>query len=37
MRIAALPNSIPVFGFIYDVRSGKLIEAEGATEMGKAA
>ena len=30
-------ESIPVHGFIYDVRSGKLIEVEGATEVGKAA
>jgi carbonic anhydrase len=27
-----VPKSIPVFGFIYEVRSGKLIEVEGATE-----
>src|ERR1035441_4650604 len=32
-----VPKSIPVFGFIYDVRSGKLIEVEGASEIGKAA
>jgi carbonic anhydrase len=32
-----LPKSIPVYGFIYDVRSGKLIEVEGAKEMGAAA
>jgi carbonic anhydrase len=32
-----VPKSIPVNGFIYDVRSGKLIEVEGATEIGKAA
>ena len=32
-----VPMSIPVYGFIYDVRSGKLIEVEGATEVGKAA
>jgi hypothetical protein len=30
-------KSIPVYGFVYDVRSGKLIEVEGATEVGKAA
>jgi carbonic anhydrase len=32
-----VPKSIPVYGFVYDVRSGKLIEVEGATEAGKAA
>jgi carbonic anhydrase len=32
-----VPMSIPVYGFIYDVRSGKLIEVEDATEVGKAA
>jgi carbonic anhydrase len=32
-----VPKSIPVYGFIYDVRSGKLIEVERVTEVGKAA
>ncbi len=32
-----VPKSIPVYGFIYDVRSGKLVEVEGAIEIGKAA
>lgn len=32
-----VPRSIPVYGFLYDVRSGKLIEVAGATEVGKAA
>jgi carbonic anhydrase len=32
-----VPLSIPVHGFIYDVRSGKLIEVEGASAIGKAA
>jgi carbonic anhydrase len=32
-----VPKSIPVYGFIYDVRSGKLIEVEGAKEIGAAA
>jgi carbonic anhydrase len=32
-----VPKSIPVYGFVYDVRSGKLIEVEAATEVGKAA
>jgi len=32
-----VPKSIPVYGFVYDVRSGKLIEVESATEVGRAA
>jgi len=32
-----VPKSIPVYGFVYDVRSGKLIEVEGASTVGKAA
>lgn len=32
-----VPKSIPIYGMIYDVRSGKLIEVEGATAAGKAA
>lgn len=32
-----VPKSIPVYGFLYDVRSGNLIEVEGATTIGKAA
>jgi carbonic anhydrase len=32
-----VPQSIPVYGFVYDVRSGKLIEVEGASTIGKAA
>jgi carbonic anhydrase len=32
-----VPKSIPVYGFVYDVRSGKLIEVEGASAIGKAA
>lgn len=31
-----VPSDIPVFGFIYDVRSGKLIEVTAATEAGRA-
>jgi carbonic anhydrase len=34
---ALVPKSIPVYGFVYDVRSGKLIEVEGASAIGKAA
>jgi len=32
-----VPKSIAVYGFVYDVRSGKLIEVEGASAVGKAA
>jgi carbonic anhydrase len=32
-----VPKSIPIHGFIYDVRSGKLMEVEGASAVGKAA
>jgi carbonic anhydrase len=32
-----VPKSIPVYGFIYDVHSGKLIEVEGANAIGIAA
>jgi carbonic anhydrase len=32
-----VPKSIPIYGFLYDVQSGKLIEVEGATAAGKAA
>ena len=32
-----VPKTIPVYGFLYDVRSGKLIEVADATEVGKAA
>ena len=32
-----VPKSIPVYGFIYDVRSGKLIEVVDATKVGRAA
>jgi carbonic anhydrase len=32
-----VPKTIPVYGFIYDVRTGKLIEVADATEVGKAA
>jgi carbonic anhydrase len=30
-------KSIPIYGFVYDVHSGKLIEVEGAQAVGKAA
>ena len=32
-----VPKSIPVYGYIYDVRSGRLIEVKEATEAGRAA
>lgn len=32
-----VPKSIPIYGFLYDVQSGKLIEVEGATAVGRAA
>jgi carbonic anhydrase len=31
-----VPKSIPVYGYIYDVKSGKLLEVEGARELGAA-
>jgi carbonic anhydrase len=34
---ALVPKSIPVYGFLYDVRSGNLIEVEGARAAGAAA
>ena len=32
-----IPKSIPVYGYIYDVKSGKLIEVEGAKAVGASA
>jgi carbonic anhydrase len=32
-----IPRSIPIYGFVYDVRTGKLLEAEGAKSVGIAA
>jgi carbonic anhydrase len=34
---ALVPKSIPVYGFLYDVRSGNLIEVEGARAAGASA
>jgi carbonic anhydrase len=34
---ALVPKSIPVYGFLYDVSSGKLLEVEGARAAGAAA
>jgi carbonic anhydrase len=31
-----IPRSIPIYGYIYDVHSGKLIEVEAATKAGVA-
>lgn len=31
-----VPGEIPIYGYMYDVKSGKLIEIEGATAAGKA-
>jgi carbonic anhydrase len=31
-----VPRSIPIYGYVYDVKSGKLIEVEAATRAGKA-
>ncbi len=35
-RHPLVPSSIPIYGYVYDVRSGKLIEIQEATEMGAA-
>lgn len=32
-----VPNNIPIYGYIYDVKSGKLVEVPAATAAGKAA
>jgi len=32
-----VPRSIPIYGYVYDVRSGNLIEVEGAKAAGAAA
>jgi carbonic anhydrase len=31
-----VPRSIPIYGYVYDVKSGKLIEVEAATQAGAA-
>jgi carbonic anhydrase len=31
-----VPRSIPIYGYVYDVKTGKLIEVEAATQAGKA-
>ncbi len=35
-RHPLVPPSIPIYGYVYDVRSGKLIEVPAATEIGAA-
>ncbi len=32
-----VPKNIPIYGYLYDVKTGKLIEVPQATELGKAA
>jgi carbonic anhydrase len=34
---ALVPASIPIYGFVYDVRSGRLVEVSEATALGRAA
>jgi len=34
---AKLPMSVPVYGYIYDVKTGTLVEVPEATRVGKAA
>jgi carbonic anhydrase len=31
-----VPSSIPIHGFIYDVKTGRLVEVPAATKIGKA-
>ena len=31
-----MPRGIPIYGYIYDVKSGRLIEVEPATAAGRA-
>jgi carbonic anhydrase len=31
-----VPRAIPIYGYIYDVKTGKLIEVEQATQIGVA-
>jgi carbonic anhydrase len=31
-----VPGGIPIYGYIYDVRSGRLIEVQAATAAGQA-
>lgn len=36
-RHPLVPNSIPIYGYLYDVKTGKLVEVGAATEAGRAA
>jgi carbonic anhydrase len=31
-----VPKSIPIYGYIYDVKTGKLVEVAAATQAGRA-
>jgi len=31
-----VPGTVPIYGFLYDVKSGRLIENTEATEVGRA-
>jgi len=31
-----VPTTIPIYGYIYDVKTGRLVEVERATDAGKA-
>lgn len=31
-----VPSAIPIYGYLYDVKSGRLLDVPGATEIGKA-
>ena len=35
-RHPLVPGNIPIYGYVYDVRTGKLVEVPAATEAGKA-
>jgi carbonic anhydrase len=35
-RHPLVPTSIPIYGYIYDVKTGKLVEIDSATQAGKA-
>jgi hypothetical protein len=35
-RHALVPKTIPIYGYIYDVKSGRLVEVEEATRAGRA-
>jgi carbonic anhydrase len=36
-RHPLVPKNIPIYGYIYDVKTGKLVEIEDATRAGRAA